>query len=136
MARPGGRNNRRPRGRQVDGILILDKSAGVTSNGALQMAKGLFNANKAGHTGSLDPLATGLLPLCFGEATKFSQFLLDANKQYRARVKLGVTTDSGDADGNGGMFTRLASRKVRCRARQEPMIMPCRASVDRRCVMD
>jgi len=84
----------------VDGILILDKSAGVTSNGALQMAKGLFNANKAGHTGSLDPLATGLLPLCFGEATKFSQFLLDANKQYRARVKLGVTTDSGDADGN------------------------------------
>ena len=100
MARPGGRNNRRPRGRQVDGILILDKSAGVTSNGALQMAKGLFNANKAGHTGSLDPLATGLLPLCFGEATKFSQFLLDANKQYRARVKLGVTTDSGDADGN------------------------------------
>jgi len=84
----------------VDGILILDKSAGVTSNGALQMAKGLFNANKAGHTGSLDPLATGLLPLCFGEATKFSQFLLDANKQYRARIKLGVTTDSGDADGN------------------------------------
>ncbi len=100
MARQGGKPNGRKRGRQVDGILILDKPAGVTSNGALQMAKRLFDANKAGHTGSLDPLATGLLPLCFGEATKFSQFLLDANKQYRARIKLGVTTDSADADGN------------------------------------
>ena len=99
MARQGGKPNGRKRGRQVDGILILDKPAGVTSNGALQMAKRLFYANKAGHTGSLDPLATGLLPLCFGEATKFSQFLLDANKQYRARIKLGVTTDSADADG-------------------------------------
>jgi len=99
MARQGGKPNGRKRGRQVDGILILDKPAGVTSNGALQMAKRLFDANKAGHTGSLDPLATGLLPLCFGEATKFSQFLLDANKQYRARIKLGVTTDSADADG-------------------------------------
>jgi tRNA pseudouridine55 synthase len=84
MARQGGKPNGRKRGRQVDGILILDKPAGVTSNGALQMAKRLFDANKAGHTGSLDPLATGLLPLCFGEATKFSQFLLDANKQYRS----------------------------------------------------
>ena len=99
MARQGGKPNGRKRGRQVDGILILDKPAGVTSNGVLQMAKRLFDANKAGHTGSLDPLATGLLPLCFGEATKFSQFLLDANKQYRARIKLGVTTDSADADG-------------------------------------
>jgi len=100
MARPSGRTNRKARGRQVDGILILDKPAGITSNGALQLAKRLFDANKAGHTGSLDPLATGLLPLCLGEATKFSQFLLDADKQYRARIRLGVTTDSGDADGN------------------------------------
>ena len=99
MPKPAPRVNRRNRGRQVDGVLILDKPEGITSNGALQTAKRLFDANKAGHTGSLDPLATGLLPLCFGEATKFSQFLLDANKQYRARVKLGVTTDSGDSDG-------------------------------------
>ncbi len=91
---------RRRKGRQVDGILVLDKPAGVTSNGALQRAKRLFDAAKAGHTGSLDPMATGVLPLCFGEATKFSQFLLNADKQYRAQVRLGVTTTSGDADGD------------------------------------
>lgn len=90
---------RRNKGRNVSGILVLDKAAGITSNGALQEAKRLFNVAKAGHTGSLDPLATGVLPLCFGEATKFSQYLLDADKAYRATVKLGVTTDSGDADG-------------------------------------
>lgn len=78
---------------------MLDKPAGITSNGALQEVKWLFDAAKAGHTGSLDPLATGVLPICFGEATKFSQFLLDANKRYLARVKLGITTDTGDADG-------------------------------------
>lgn len=90
---------RRRKGRNISGILLLDKPMGITSNAALQQVKRLFNACKAGHTGSLDPLATGVLPLCFGEATKFSQFLLDADKHYRARVRLGVTTDSGDADG-------------------------------------
>lgn len=92
-----GRRSRK--GRNISGILLLDKPMGITSNAALQKVKRLFNACKAGHTGSLDPLATGVLPLCFGEATKFSQFLLDADKYYRARIRLGVTTDSGDADG-------------------------------------
>lgn len=90
---------RRNRGRNVDGVLLLDKPTGMTSNAALQIVKRLFNANKAGHTGSLDPLATGMLPICLGEATKISGFLLSADKEYRAVCKLGVTTDSGDADG-------------------------------------
>ena len=90
---------RRNRGRNVHGILLLDKPIGLTSNRALQQVKRLFNANKAGHTGSLDPLATGMLPICLGEATKVSGFLLDADKQYRAVCKLGVKTNSGDADG-------------------------------------
>jgi tRNA pseudouridine55 synthase len=85
--------------RQVHGVLLLDKPAGISSNQALQQAKRLFQAAKAGHTGSLDPLATGLLPVCFGEATKFSHFLLDADKSYRALIKLGVTTSTGDAEG-------------------------------------
>jgi tRNA pseudouridine55 synthase len=79
--------------------LLLDKPKGVTSNAALQSVKRLFNANKAGHTGSLDPLATGVLPICFGEATKISSFLLDADKRYRAVCQLGVKTNSADADG-------------------------------------
>jgi tRNA pseudouridine55 synthase len=83
----------------VDGILLLDKPAGLTSNAALQQAKRLLNARKAGHTGSLDPLATGLLPVCFGEATKISQYLIDSDKSYRASIVLGVTTDTCDADG-------------------------------------
>ncbi|MDX5300383.1 MAG: tRNA pseudouridine(55) synthase TruB [Gammaproteobacteria bacterium] len=83
----------------MDGVLVLDKPQGLTSNGALQRVKRLFNAAKAGHTGSLDPLATGVLPLCFGEATKFSQHLLEADKGYVASAKLGVITNSGDADG-------------------------------------
>ena len=87
------------KGRVVNGILLLDKPEGMTSNGALQEAKKIFNAAKAGHTGSLDPLATGVLPLCFGEATKFSQFLLNANKRYLTRIRLGVVTTTGDADG-------------------------------------
>ena len=91
---------RRNKGRPVDGILLLDKPAGVSSNHALQQVKRLFQAAKAGHTGSLDPLATGLLPLCLGNSTKFSAFLLDADKRYRVTVTLGVTTDSADADGN------------------------------------
>lgn len=89
----------RRRGRAVDGILILDKPAGMTSNAALQQARAIYFAAKAGHTGSLDPLATGVLPLCFGEATKFSGFLLEADKCYRSTLRLGVSTDTGDADG-------------------------------------
>ena len=89
----------RRKGRQVDGLLVLDKPTGMSSNAALQQAKRLFRAAKAGHTGSLDPLATGVLPLCFGEATKFSQFLLDADKAYDSTFVLGVGTDTADADG-------------------------------------
>ena len=90
---------RRRRGRKVDGILVLDKPLGVSSNQALQTAKRLYFASKAGHTGSLDPLASGVLPLCFGEATKFSQYLLDADKSYRSTFVLGVATATGDAEG-------------------------------------
>ena len=77
----------------------MDKPAGISSNDVVQQAKRLFGAQKVGHTGSLDPLATGVLPLCFGEATKFSQYLLDADKKYWAQVRLGITTETGDADG-------------------------------------
>jgi tRNA pseudouridine55 synthase len=77
----------------------VDKPAGISSNDVVQQAKRLFGAQKVGHTGSLDPLATGVLPLCFGEATKFSQYLLDANKTYWTRIRLGVSTETGDADG-------------------------------------
>lgn len=87
------------RGRPINGILVLDKPSGQSSNKSLQIAKRLYVAQKAGHTGSLDPLATGVLPLCFGEATKFSQFLLDSDKAYRSTFRLGVITASGDADG-------------------------------------
>lgn len=89
----------RQRGREVNGILLLDKPFGITSNDALQQVKRLFDARKAGHTGNLDPMATGLLPLCLGEATKVSAFLLDADKRYRGTCKLGVRTNTGDADG-------------------------------------
>ena len=85
--------------KQVNGILLLDKPIEMTSNGALQRVKRLFSAKKAGHTGSLDPLATGMLPICFGEATKFSQFLLDADKAYHVTGKLGVQTSTGDGEG-------------------------------------
>jgi len=90
---------RRRHGRNVSGILLLDKPRGITSNEALQRVKRLFKAAKAGHTGSLDPLATGLLPVCLGGATKFSGFLLDADKHYRVRVRLGITTTTADAEG-------------------------------------
>lgn len=86
-------------GRPVTGILLLDKPVGITSNHALQRVKRLYQAAKAGHTGSLDPLATGLLPVCLGAATKFSAFLLDADKRYRVRVHLGQTTTTADAEG-------------------------------------
>jgi len=88
------------RGRDVSGILLLDKPAGISSNQALQRARRLFDARKAGHTGSLDPLATGMLPLCFGEATKVSTFMLDAHKRYRTTAALGAATDTGDLDGD------------------------------------
>ncbi len=90
---------RRTKGRNVNGILILDKAVGLSSNAALQRAKCLFNAAKAGHTGSLDPLASGVLPICFGEATKFSQYLLDSNKTYITTATFGIKTSTGDAEG-------------------------------------
>ena len=99
---------RRSKGRDVHGILLLDKPQGFTSNLVLQKVKRLFQARKAGHTGSLDPLATGMLPICFGEATKISNFLLNADKRYLAVCKLGQRTDSADADGN-----ILATRPVK-----------------------
>lgn len=90
---------RRRKGNPVDGVLLLDKPAGITSNAALQSARRMLNAAKGGHTGTLDPMATGLLPLCFGEATKFSGLLLDASKTYLARIAFGSTTTTGDAEG-------------------------------------
>ncbi len=98
---------RRRQGRDVDGVIVLDKPHGWSSNNAVQRVKRLFTARKVGHTGSLDPLATGVLPLCLGEATKFSQYLLDSDKRYLTKVRLGVATDSGDADGKV-----IAERKV------------------------
>ncbi len=94
-AATGARRESRP----VHGLLLLDKPAGLTSNRALQVAKRLLGARKAGHTGSLDPAATGMLPLCFGEATKVCSYLLDADKCYRVVARLGQSTDTGDADG-------------------------------------
>ncbi len=94
------RAGQRRRGQRiVDGLLLLDKPVGMTSNGALQRVKRLFRARKAGHTGSLDPLASGMLPVCFGQATKLSAYLLDADKTYRVTAKFGERTDTGDADG-------------------------------------
>lgn len=90
---------RRRRGLPVNGVLLLDKPAGLSSNHALQRVRRLFQAQKAGHTGTLDPMATGLLPICLGEATKFSAWLLEADKAYRTRVEPGVITDTGDAEG-------------------------------------
>ncbi len=101
---------RRQKGRSIDGILILDKPAGLTSNEALQKAKYLFYAAKAGHTGSLDPLATGVLPICMGEATKFTQFLLEADKTYRSTFSFGVATETGDADGK--ILTRVDATEL------------------------
>jgi len=93
------REGGKPARRRLDGVLLLDKALGLSSNHALQAARRLYNAEKAGHTGTLDPLATGLLPLCFGEATKFSGELLNADKRYVATVQLGVITDTADAEG-------------------------------------
>lgn len=85
--------------RRVDGVVLVDKPSGITSTAALARARRALRAEKGGHTGTLDPLASGLLPLCFGEATKFASDLLDADKRYTATIRLGVATDSGDADG-------------------------------------
>ncbi|HEX3631925.1 MAG TPA: tRNA pseudouridine(55) synthase TruB [Casimicrobiaceae bacterium] len=90
---------RTPR-RAIDGVLLLDKGVGLSSNAALQRARRLYRAEKAGHTGTLDPLASGLLPICFGEATKFAHMLLEGDKTYAATVRLGVTTTTGDAEGD------------------------------------
>lgn len=92
-------SRRRKSGRDVNGILLLDKPLNMTSNEVLQKVKRLYQARKAGHTGSLDPLATGMLPICFGEATKVSSFLLDASKHYSLVCKLGQTTETGDREG-------------------------------------
>ena len=89
----------RKRGRDIHGVFLLDKPQGMSSNDIMQKVKRIFQANKAGHTGALDPLATGMLPICLGEATKFSQFLLDADKRYLVTAKLGERTDTSDADG-------------------------------------
>lgn len=93
MSRP------RKKGRDIDGVFLLDKAQGMSSNDIMQKVKRLFRANKAGHTGALDPLATGMLPICLGEATKFSQFLLDSDKRYVVTAKLGERTDTSDAEG-------------------------------------
>ncbi|MGX5914494.1 tRNA pseudouridine(55) synthase TruB [Aliidiomarina sp. Khilg15.8] len=90
---------RSKKGRPINGVVLVDKHRGESSNRVLQQVKRIFNAQKAGHTGALDPLATGMLPVCLGEATKFSQFLLDADKVYQVRAQLGVRTDTSDADG-------------------------------------
>jgi tRNA pseudouridine55 synthase len=100
--------------RPISGVLLLDKPAGFSSNQALQRVKHLFTAAKAGHTGNLDPFATGLLPICFGEATKFSHTLLDADKIYRAVLKLGMTTSTGDIEGEatGRSEVKLSRNEV------------------------
>ncbi|EJL6397348.1 tRNA pseudouridine(55) synthase TruB [Vibrio navarrensis] len=90
---------RRRKGRPIDGVILLDKPTGISSNDALQKVKRIYFAEKAGHTGALDPLATGMLPICLGEATKFSQFLLNSDKRYRVIAKLGQRTNTSDSDG-------------------------------------
>jgi tRNA pseudouridine55 synthase len=118
---------RRAKGRDVNGILLLDKPSGITSNAALQQVKRLYFARKAGHTGSLDPLASGVLPICMGEATKVSAFLLDADKRYRVRCQLGVRTATGDAEGE-----IVASRAVDrySRAQLESVLDQFRGSIE------
>jgi len=103
----------------INGVLLLNKPVGITSNAALQKAKWLLNAKKAGHTGTLDPFADGLLPLCFGEATKFSAYLLDADKHYRAVLRLGVTTSTGDPEGE-----ILATREVHTSRAEIEALLP------------
>jgi tRNA pseudouridine55 synthase len=112
--------------RNLDGILLLDKPTGISSNGALQMAKRLFRAKKAGHSGSLDPIASGLLPIFFGESTKFSQFLLEADKHYQVTAQLGIKTNTGDTEGHV-----IATRPVRpfTEAEIEAALVPFRGLI-------
>src|SRR5246500_98875 len=98
--------------RRIDGVLLLDKPLRLSSNAALQRAKRLYRAEKAGHTGTLDPLATGLLPICFGDATKFARVLLDADKAYVATLRLGVTTTTADAEGEVVATRPVAASKA------------------------
>lgn len=100
---------RKRKGLPIHGVILLDKPQGISSNHLLQRVKRLFQAQKAGHTGALDPLATGMLPICLGEATKFSQYLLDSDKCYRVKAQLGIRTDTSDADGNA-----IQTRPVTC----------------------
>ncbi len=118
---------RRAKGRDIHGILLLDKPSGITSNDALQQVKRLYFARKAGHTGSLDPLASGVLPICMGEATKVSAFLLDADKHYRVRCQLGVRTATGDAEGEV-----LETRAVGCYSPEqlEAVLQQFRGSIE------
>jgi tRNA pseudouridine55 synthase len=118
---------RRRKGRPIDGILVLDKPLGVSSNRALQTAKHLYFAAKAGHTGSLDPLATGVLPLCFGEATKFSSFLLDADKGYTSTFVLGVQTATCDAEGE---VLAVKSAAHVTAAQVEQALIPLRGEIE------
>src|SRR4051812_46646072 len=112
--------------RDLDGVLLLDKPSGISSNAALQTARRLFGARRAGHTGTLDPMASGLLVLCFGEATKFSAALLEADKAYDARAKLGVRTSTGDAEGEV-----LERREVRAgREEVEAALARFRGAID------
>ena len=90
---------KRRKGRPINGVILLDKPYEMSSNSALQKVKRIFSAQKAGHTAALDPLATGMLPICLGEATKFSQYLLESDKRYRVIAKLGERTDTSDSDG-------------------------------------
>lgn len=110
----------------VDGLLLLNKPAGLSSNAALQRARRLLNAVKAGHTGTLDPFAEGLLPLCFGDATKFSRFLLEADKHYHAVMRLGITTTTGDPEGD--VLERRAVRVTR--AQVEAAMAPLRGEIE------
>ncbi|WP_110669305.1 tRNA pseudouridine(55) synthase TruB [Salinicola halophilus] len=119
---------RRRKGLAIDGVLLLDKAQGVSSNHALQRVRRLLQARKAGHTGTLDPMATGLLPICLGEATKFSAHLLEADKVYRTRVKLGETTDTGDAEGE--IVERHGLPSSLDRARIEAAIDAFRGEID------
>jgi tRNA pseudouridine55 synthase len=102
-------NSIKPGRRNISGVLLLDKPYGISSNKAVQIAKRVFSAAKCGHTGTLDPMATGLLPLCFGEATKFSSVLLGANKGYEATLKLGFLSTTGDAEGEIIQFTNTVN---------------------------
>ena len=116
---------RHARGRPVSGILLLDKPLGLSSNHALQRVKRLYGARKAGHTGSLDPLADGMLPICLGEASKTAAFMLDADKTYEARARLGVATDTGDIEGTAVREAPAVPRSVPCsvpRRRARPTV--------------